>query len=177
MEHDIRTLFGKEDFEKKELPRSHQKDFIKKLKNASIKKEKKRNYFSYKVASVLMIIIFGASLYFTLNLQEGETNPPLILVKIENIEKEYIANINKEWDRFLKIAKDTILIKRYEKKLYQYHLNYKKLNLEFQQNPNNSVVLEALIANLQRRFTLIKDIQKHIKALNQKNTSNETIYM
>ncbi|WP_435414040.1 hypothetical protein [Polaribacter aestuariivivens] len=175
MEHNIKKMFENEDFEKKELPQSHREEFLNKLKKSSTQKNKKNNYFIYKIASILMV--FGVLFYLTIHIDESKEKPASILVQIENIEKVYVEEIDKEWESFVKITNDAVLINKYEEKLRQSSLDYKNLTHDLQKNPNNIMVLESLIENLQRRLELLKGIQEHIKELNQKNTSNETIYI
>ena len=139
----------------------------------AINKSKNR----FKIAlSVVAIIVFTTVLLFPKN-DDSEVNKTLIQIEVAKFEKEYLKNINKEWQQFLAISNDSILIKKYEVKLKGFDTDYKKITKNLEKNPNNINVLEALINNLQRRLELIKNIKEHIKELNQKNTSNETIYI
>ena len=98
-------------------------------------------------------------------------------IQFEGIENEYLININKEWNAFIEVANDTILIRKYKEKLKDSNTDYKKITTQLKELPNNINVLESLIDNLQRRLQLIRDIKEHINELNQKKTSNETIYI
>jgi len=174
MERDIRDLFSKDDVFEKEIPKNHREDFIEKLGKQQPKKYKKRSYKYLKiVASVLLIISCVFFYKNTIALPEKSA----VEIQMQAIEKDYLINIDKEWSSFKEIAKDTILIKKYEEKLKEYDADYQKITKHLKEYPNNINVLQSLIDNLQRRLQLIKDIKEHIKELNQKNTSNETIYI
>ena len=174
MKHDIRYLFDKEKLIKKELPNSHRKDFINKLQNTTKEKTSKKKFYFLKVASVLILMIVGVSIYFTFSKNEPSNS---ILAQVDKIEKEYIVNINKEWNQFIEITDDTKLVNKYQNKLNQLKSDYKKITRNLQENPDDVFVLESLISNLQQRLELIKNIKEHINELNQNKKSNETIYI
>lgn len=174
MERDIRDLFSKDDFVYTEIPKNHRKDFIEKLGKHQPKKDKKRKYKTLKiVASFLLLMTCG---YFYKNTISSPEKSSLE-IKMESIEKDYLISIDKEWNRFMEVAKDSILIKKYEVKLKESNTDYQKITKQFTAFPNDINVLQSLIDNLQRRLQLVKDIKEHINELNQKNTSNETIYL
>ena len=174
MKHDIRNLFDKEKLIKKELPNSHREDFINKLKNTAKEKASEKKFSYYKVVSVLILMIVGVSIYFTFSKNEKSNS---ILAQVDKIEKEYIVNINKEWNQFIEITDDTKLVNKYQNKLNQLKSDYKKITRNLQENPDDVFVLESLISNLQQRLELIKNIKEHINELNQNKKSNETIYI
>jgi Lhr-like helicase len=174
MERDIRGLFDKNEEQKKGLPKNHREDFIKKLGEHQPKKESKRSYKFLKIVASFLLIITCVYMYKNII---ATTVKSAFEIQVEAIEKEYLSNIDKEWNSFIEVANDTILIKKYEVKLKESDVDYKKITKQLKENPNNINVLESLINNLQRRLQLIKDIKDHIKELNQKNTSNETIYL
>ncbi|WP_298882729.1 hypothetical protein [uncultured Polaribacter sp.] len=174
MKHDIRDLFDKEKLIKKELPNSHRKEFINKLQNTAKEKTSKKKFYFLKVASVLILMIVGVSIYFTFSKNEKSNS---ILAQVDKIEKEYIVNINKEWNQFIEITDDTKLVNKYQNKLNQLKSDYKKITRNLQENPDDVFVLESLISNLQQRLELIKNIKEHINELNQNKKSNETIYI
>jgi len=174
MKHDIRNLFDKKKLIKKELPNSHRNDFINKLQNTAKDKTSKKKFSFYKIASVLILMIVGVSIYFTFYKNENSNS---ILTQVDKIEKEYIVNINKEWNQFIKITDDIALVKRYKNKLSQLKSDYTEITINLKENPDNVFVLELLISNLQQRLELIKNIKEHIKELNQNKKSNETIYL
>lgn len=177
MEHDIRNLFKKDEISEVEIPPFHKEEFIKKLNSSKQNNKKYQFKNNYKVSiSVAVIIVFMMVLLFPKN-DTSEENKTLIQTQIATFEKEYLTNINNEWQQFVAISNDSILIKKYEIKLKDFDTYYKKITENLKSNPNNINVLEALINNLQRRLELIKNIKKHIKELNQKNISNETIYI
>ena len=169
MEHDIRNLFKKDEISEVEIPPFHKEEFIKKLNSS------KQNNYNVAI-SVAVIIVFMMVLLFPKN-DTSKENKTLIQTQIATFEKEYLTNINNEWQQFVAISNDSILIKKYEIKLKDFDTDYKKITENLKSNPNNINVIEALINNLQRRLELIKNIKKHIKELNQKNISNETIYI
>jgi len=177
MEHDIRNLFDKNELPKKELPKFHREEFIEKLNQSEEKKPKRKSFLFLKIASSIALII-SLGYYYLENTSETEIIAKTqIQLQVEKVEKEYLINIDKEWKNFVEVTNDTILIKKYEEKLKEFDLDYNKISFQFKENPNNINVLESLIYNLQRRLQLIKDIKEHVKELNQKNTSNETIYL
>ena len=96
-------------------------------------------------------------------------------IQVAQIEKEYLKSIDNEWQGFVKVTNDQNLVGRYEEKLSSLGDNYKKVSGEFKKDPNNILILESLIENLQRRLQLLKNIRQHIQELNQKNKSYETI--
>ncbi len=172
MKQDIRELF-KEDVAINKLADNHRGEFLKKLKKQSSKK-RYRNIIGI-VAS--FFLLFSLSLWFFINKKEIEKKAPSLLLQVQKIEKEYLDNINKEWTKFLELTEDKKLISVYEKKLNRLSNNYRKLTNEFMNNSNNINVLEKLIANLQQRLQTLKDIQNHIKSINQKNITYETIIL
>ncbi|MGK0413189.1 MAG: peptidoglycan hydrolase CwlO-like protein [Polaribacter sp.] len=174
MEHDIRDLFSKEDFVEKEIPKNHRENFIEKLGKHQPKKDRKRNYKALKIVASFLLMITCA--YFYKNTIPSPEKSS-VEIKMESIEKDYLISIEKEWNSFMEVTKDSILIKKYEVKLKESNIDYQKITKQLTAFPNNINVLQSLIDNLQRRLQLIKDIKEHINELNQKNTSNETIYL
>lgn len=174
MEHDIRDLFSKDDIFEKEIPKNHREDFIKKLGKHQPKKDVKKNYKVLKIVASFLLMI---SCVFVYKNTIASPQKSAIEIQMQAIEKDYLCSINKEWNSFKEIARDTILIKKYEEKLKESNADYQKITKQLTVFPNNINVLQSLIDNLQRRLQLIKDIKEHINELNQKNTSNETIYI
>lgn len=174
MEQDIRALFKKND-ELKKLPENHKDEFLGKLKNSKQNTSSKPKYsFVYRIAAVLIIGLSIGYGVFKTNFNTDKVVEENILVQqIESIEKEYLANIEQEWQSFLMLTKDEKLVKRFENKLADLDAYYKDISIEFQEDTNDIIVLEALVENLQTRLNILKDIQKHIKILNQKNEQNE----
>ena len=177
MEHNIKNLFNKNEFTKKKLPDSHTKEFIKKLESISAKRKKNTVFSKIKIVAFFLLMIFGVSMYFTFSEKEEPINDNSIFAEVEKIEQEYENKIDEEWQKFLKITNDTVLINKYKQKIQTSNTDYKKLTLNFKESPTNILALENLIHNLQKRLQLLKDIQEHINELNQKNTTNETIYL
>ena len=173
MERNIRDLFKNDDESNLEIPENHRAEFLEKLtkQNSKNKGFSKRKIVSI-VASVVILVSF--SIYF---FQVNDAKKLPFQVQVAEIEKEYLSSIDKEWQKFIEVAKDSILVKKYEQKLNDFDTEYQKITKQLKQTPNNIYVLESLIENLQRRLELIKNIKEHIKELNQKQTSNETIYL
>ena len=162
MKRDIRELFKDEVEEtNKNLPINHRKEFLEKLNS---NQSKKSNNLFLKIASVLVVALTVG--FFTLEKPVVEENP--LIAQVAQVEKEYLANIETEWQNFKAIATDSILVKRYEKRLTDLDADYQEVSKAFKNDTNNILVVESLIDNLQTRLQLLKDIQEHIKILNQK---------
>ncbi|WP_225035479.1 hypothetical protein [Winogradskyella sp. SM1960] len=169
MKRDIRNLFKEED-DLKTLPENHRTEFLGKLKTQT-KKNPSHNWL--KIAAVLLIALtVGIGFY---NTTEEETKVSPIVAQIEAVEAEYLANIETEWENFIAIADDDVLVERFRKKLKDLDADYQNISMQFKNDANNVLVIEALIENLQTRLQILKDIQKHIKILNQNNEPYETI--
>ncbi|WP_296314412.1 hypothetical protein [Winogradskyella sp. UBA3174] len=170
MKRDIRDLFKEED-ELKSLPENYRKEFLEKLKKQS---KKKVTSFSWlKIAAVLLIALtVGFSLFYN-NPEEEKVSP--IIAQVEAVEAEYLKNIEVEWESFVALADDEILISRFKKKLEDLDTDYQEISVKFKNESDNLVVIEALVENLQTRLQILKNIQKHIKILNQKNEQHENI--
>lgn len=177
MKQDIRDLFKQKSLPKKKLPDFHEDDFLEKLTTFNQKKKSKVFLPILKIAAAI-VLIFSVSYYFLNSDVEIENhNQPEMLVEIQQIEKEYLKHIDDEWNSFIEIATDPTLIKKYEQKFKESDIDYKNITKKLKQYPNNINVLESLIDNLQKRLLLIRNIKEHLKELNQKNKSNETIYL
>ena len=174
MEHNIKELFKVDDFPKKEIPKNHRNDFLNKLEL----QHKKQNGFQrkniFKIAVSVVTLLFCTLYYFNTNKEISKTT---LQIQVAEIEKEYLTNIDKEWENFIEVAEDSILVSKYKIKMHDFDKDYQKITNQLEKTPNNINVLEALISNLQRRLELIKNIKEHIKELNQKNTNNETIFI
>lgn len=171
---DIRNTFSESDFPEKKLPQGHREEFLEKLQSRSAKKPRQKNSW-WKIAAALIVLV---GLGFVL-LQNNETNDfpeaDAIALELQQIEKQYLQEIKTEWEKFLKLAKDEKLIARYKEKLQQLDTDYKEISMDYNADKNNIQAVEDLIRNLQTRLSLLKDIQEHIKILNQKNEQHETI--
>ncbi|MFK8059911.1 MAG: hypothetical protein AB8B78_07455 [Polaribacter sp.] len=174
MEHDIRDLFNKNEETHIEISKNHRIEFLQKLAHQHKKKSGFQSKNIYKIGAFIAIILVCIVYYFNSNHLVDKT--PL-QIQVAEIEKEYLNNIDKEWNSFIKVANDSVLVNKYKIKMRDFDKDYQKITFELQENPNSINVLEALINNLQRRLELIKNIKEHLKELNQKNTSNETIYL
>jgi hypothetical protein len=176
MQKDIRNLFKDEDVSGKKLPESHRNEFLEQLKASKPEKEKTTNYkLVYKIA--VMLALFFAIGFVVFNQFKKEAiemvETSTIEQQMERIEQQYLANIETEWQNFLALAKDENLIKRYKKRLNNLDKDYQEISKDFKNDTNNILVIEALVENLQTRLQILKDIQDHIKILNQKNEQHE----
>lgn len=175
MEHDIRNLFNEIDNDKKQLPKHHREEFLEKLERQHQKPRQVRLLSWIKIAAIFVVGIF---LYQWFSIDEEPALQELsIQTAVKELEKEYLPAIAKEWDTFLKVSKDTLLINRYKKRLKDSKQEYKDLSDLIKEHPDDVKLLQSLINNLQNRLLIINEINNHIKQLNQKNKSNETIYL
>ncbi|SNR14046.1 hypothetical protein [Tenacibaculum jejuense] len=170
MKRDIRELFKEDEFEK-ELPENHRIEFLEKLKITSKKKKFPFKKMMGLVASVLVLV----SVYLFLPDDKIEEKDQRLLLHVQQIETEYLKNINTEWNNFLELTDDEKLIKKYDDKLKKLSESYKVILSRFNKNPNDINTLEGLISNLQKRLQALKDIQAHIKNLKEKKATHETI--
>ena len=168
MKQDIRDLF-KEDNTMKVLPENHREEFLSKLRSQP--KRKSPVFFWMGVAAVaILVIVLG----FNLNnktVPTESTSP--VLAQIEAVEAKYLKDIEKEWQSFVALANDERLVERFKVRLDELDKDYQEISSQFNQDSNNIVVIESLVENLQTRLKLLKDIQEHIKILNQNNEQNE----
>jgi septal ring factor EnvC (AmiA/AmiB activator) len=164
MKRDIRDLF-KEEGELKTLPENHSVEFLEKLQKQP--KEKSKAFFWLSIAAVAIIgLIVGFNLFYNEPLEE-DISP--MIAQIEAVEAEYLKDIEKEWENFIAIAEDEILVERFKKKLNKLDKDYQEISAQFKNYSNDIMVVESLIDNLQTRLQILKDIQEHIKILNQNN--------
>jgi hypothetical protein len=168
MKRDIRDLFREED-DLKTLPDNHRTEFLEKLKKQP---EKKATGFPWlKIAAVLLVALTVGFSVFYEKPEVVEVSP--IIAQIESVEAKYLADIETEWQSFITLAEDDMLVERFRNKLDDLSTDYKEVSKEFKNNTNNILVIEALVENLQTRLQILKDIQAHIKILNQKYGQNE----
>ncbi|QNK78847.1 hypothetical protein H7F37_07190 [Winogradskyella sp. PAMC22761] len=170
MKRDIRTLFKGED-DLKILPEHHKSEFADKLKKQS---KPKQNPYAWLSAAAILII----ALTIGFNVRDMESKPELnqvspIIAQVEAVEAAYLKDIETEWQSFLTIADDAVLVERFRKKLKDLDTDYQDISLQFKEDSNNILVIEALVVNLQTRLQILKDIQKHINILNQNNEQYE----
>ncbi|WP_179335255.1 hypothetical protein [Winogradskyella costae] len=170
MKQDIRNLFNEED-DLKTLPENHRSEFADKLKKQS--KPKPSPYAWLSAAAILII-----ALTIGFNVMEMESKPDLnqvspIIAQVEAVEAAYLKDIETEWQSFIAIADDSVLVERFRKKLKDLDEDYQAISVQFKEDSNNILVIEALVENLQTRLQILKDIQKHINILNQKNEQYE----
>lgn len=178
MKQDIRNLFKDDEASKKQLPEHHRQEFYDKLKASRPKQSSKiHTNFVFKVAAIILLFFAFSVLLFNKtdlsNEQIVEDTP--IQLQIDAIEKQYLASIDTEWEKFISVANDETLVKRYRNKLNDLDNDYQEISKQFKADTNNIQVIEALVDNLKTRLQLLKDIQEHIKLLNQKTQQYETI--
>ncbi|WP_412986049.1 hypothetical protein [Pontimicrobium sp. IMCC45349] len=173
-QQDIRDVFKDEEKQNHNmLPKHHRDEFIAKLKAQNTKKQKQFFRINYKYAAILIIgFLFGSLFFLKSELDNKET---VLELQLKQIEQEYLSQIDIEWQQFTKYTKDKRLVERYQLKLTDLDKTYKEILSEFQKDKNNILVLESLISNLKLRLQILKDIQQHIKLLNQKSEQNEII--
>ncbi|MHA7842902.1 MAG: hypothetical protein ACX93I_06250 [Winogradskyella sp.] len=167
MKQDIRDFFkDREDL--KIPPANHRNEFLDKLKTQN--KSKKRGYTWLKIVAVAIVALtVGFSIFY----EKPVENVSPMLAQVEAVEEEYLKEINAEWENFVAIANDEVLVARFKKRLDALDRDYQSISKQFKSDVNNIVVVEALVDNLQTRLQILKDIQEHIKILNQKNEQNE----
>jgi hypothetical protein len=171
MKRDIRGLFNNEDeLEAKQLPGNHRAEFLKKLHKPH--KPMQKTLGMLRLIAVLFIACFVIFNVLEMDAKKPEPST-LIIAQIETIETEYLKDIETEWQNFVAIAEDEILVERFRKKLKELDTDYQDISKQFKSDANNILVIEALVDNLQTRLRILKDIQAHIKILNQKNEHNE----
>lgn len=175
MKQDIRDLFGNDDDNRKRLPDNHRQEFYEKLKASRPKRQSKidRSYLFKVAAMVTLFIALAVALFVKTDRIKNNVVEIPIETEIQAIEKKYLASIDKEWNNFLTIAKDEVLIKRFDKKLKDLDRDYQVFSEQFQNDKSNVLVIEALVNNLQTRLKLLKDIQEHINILNQKTEQHD----
>lgn len=168
MKQDIRDLF-KEEETLQTLPNNHREEFLTKLQSQP-KRKSRVFYWMGAVAVAIVVLLLG----FNLANKTGatETTSP-VLAQIEAVEAKYLKDIEKEWQSFVALAEDERLVERFKVRLDELDKDYQEISSQFNQDSNNIAVIESLVENLQTRLKLLKDIQEHIKILNQNNEQNE----
>lgn len=167
MKQDIRDLFN-EGEDLKTLPEKHRTEFFDKLKKQP---KKKPNTFFWLSIAAVAIIAFTVGFNIFYNQPTEEVSP--MLAQIEAVEAEYLEDIEQEWENFLAITDDEVLISRFRKRLSELDKDYQEVSAQFKNDSNNILVIESLIENLKTRLQILKDIQEHIKILNQNNEQYE----
>jgi hypothetical protein len=175
MEQDIRKLFNTEDETDHQLPLIHRGEFQSKLKQAT-QKQKPSFKWAYKYAAIAILFLSLGYIFIQQDVVVPiEPEETALQLQLKEVEQQYLGHIEKEWESFKTLTDDDRLIQRYEQKLEDLNEDYQELSLQFQDDRNNILVLESLIENLKLRLQILKDIQHHIRLLNQKNEQNEII--
>lgn len=170
MEQDLRELFDTDEFPTKKLPENHAKEFAQKLQQQTPKKKKPVSFFLRIAASIVIVFTVG---YFVLNSIEDQ--PTALQKQVAEIEKTYLKQIDQQWQNFVKTVTDPQLVNYYEERLNRLKEDYDKISAQFNKEPNNILILEELITNLQQRLELLKNIQEHIQEINKETKRYETI--
>jgi len=177
MKQDIRKILEDKVVSNKKLSESHRAEFITKLKASRSTAKNSQQFIIYRVAAVIVVLITMG--YFTYNLtriQEPKVSQSQTMIaQMETIEREFLKNIDTEWQNFLMLAKDEKLVKRFEQRLDNLDKDYQEVSQQFKENSNNILIIENLVENLQTRLQLLKDIQEHITILNKQNQDYEII--
>jgi hypothetical protein len=176
MKQDIRNLFRDEDTDpvdasRKQLPDSHRQDFYEQLKASRPPRTSQLNrHYLIKVAAIITMFLALTLSLFQMgdNTSNHDVEVSSMETQIDLIEKQYLASIDQEWQRFITVANDEKLVERYKEKLDDLDADYKEISQQFKADTDNILVIESLVENLQTRLQLLKDIQEHINVLNQK---------
>lgn len=168
MKQDIRDFFKESNDELKTPPLNHRNEFLEKLKKQDTTKT--ADYRWLKIAAIaILVLTVGFSIFY----KEPKAKTSPIIAQVEAVEAKYLKEINNEWDNFIAIANDEVLVARFKKRLDMLDKDYQLIARQFKNDANNIAVVEALVENLQTRLQILKDIQDHIKILNQKNEQHE----
>ena len=167
MKQDIRNLF-KEEEDLKTLPDNHRAEFLDKLNKQKQSKNKR-----YTWIGAVAVVVVALTIGFALFTKQPTENISPFIAQVEAVEAEYLEEIKTEWQNFIALADDEVLVARFKKKLDELDADYKNISIQFRANPNNIEIVELLIDNLQTRSQILKDIQEHIKILNQNNEQYE----
>ena len=169
MKQDIRDVFKDSVASGKQLPDHHRQEFYDKLKAQESKQS--TSWFWLKIAAIFILALTVGFLVFVNDSNAAKVSP--IVAQIEAIEGEYLKDIDLEWEKFVAIADDEVLVERFRRKLEDLDLSYQEISEQFKTDSNNIMVIEDLVNNLQIRLKLVKDIQSQIKLINQKNEHYE----
>ncbi|BAO76706.1 hypothetical protein [Winogradskyella sp. PG-2] len=168
MKRDIRELFSEEK-DLKILPENHRTEFLDKLKKQL--KKKSNSFFWLRIAAVVIVALtVGFNVFYNKPVTE-EISP--MIAQIEAVESKYLEDIENEWESFVAITSDELLVARYKKRLDELDEDYQEISNQFKVDSNNILVIESLVENLKTRLQILKDIQEHIKILNQNNEQYE----
>jgi hypothetical protein len=176
MGQDIRKLFEAEQETENKLPVSHRDEFQDKLRASKLKQKQRQsfpNVFKYAAAIIFLVTLS----YFSFNklTEEPIIKESALELQLKEVEQQYLENIEKEWESFKALANDKKLVKRYEKELNELSADYQTISKQLEVDNKDILIIESLVINLQTRLQLLKDIQEHIKLLNQENGHYETI--
>ncbi|WP_347924723.1 hypothetical protein [Pontimicrobium sp. SW4] len=174
MEQDIRKLFETEVDIDKKLPASHRDEFQRKLKASKPERKQKNDIQSvFKYAAAILIFVTLGYVSFNTLTEESIIKESALELQLKEVEKEYLENIEKEWQNFKALTNDEKLVERYEKELNELNADYQIISTQFKTDSRNILIVENLVNNLQRRLQLLKDIQAHIKLINQESEQYE----
>ena len=199
MAQDIRKMFQEDrSLPSEKLEKGHQRRFEDRLENAfpkqekkSEQKEKRSNFFLFKIAAVLVVaagvgfIFFGPETFPTEE-QVVETEIPVgekeeaaevpvtkeyqlsdVSPEFKKIENYYLASLNFELAKLEVNEENKALIDSFMVQLAGLDNEYKRLNAEISKNGLDQSSVEAMIANLQLRLDLLFKLKNKIKDINQ----------
>lgn len=151
------------------LPKNHRKDFEKKLSINNTKPYTKL----YKIAALVIVLISITTLLATLKpkTSSGFEND------MTRIETELLQKIDSTRNNINLKTIDPELLEIYDSKLNELATDYRKISEALQQHPNNIMLLEQLILNLQNRLSLLKSMESQSNSSNQKYEHHETIIL
>ncbi len=159
---DLRELMKDQRGDKVRLPAYHRDDFICKLKG-----EKPSIFGSlWKIAAAILVLVAMGGGYFSLTNNEDKNESQS---QFTSIEQQYLNSIEQEYQNFRDLSSDPVLLKRYESQLDALKQEYNDLMQLIEENGREPYLTERLIDNLEKRLDLLRNIQSHIKILNEQN--------
>lgn len=167
MKQDLRKIIKSDEFSDEKLHTSaYRQEFFEKLNSEKKHNPKKKSYKYFRNIAAVLLIFLSVG-YFVIS--QNNENKNSLSTQIEDMEKEYLRNIDKEWKSFLLLTKDDNLVNKYKKRLADLNEEYLEISEHHKEDNNNILIVEAIIENLQTRLELLKDIQEHITILNTQN--------
>ncbi len=179
MPQDIRKLM--EEFKEEPLPltNKHEEKFINKLKQEFPKKNKPYKWL-YIATSIVILLGVGITFYpktdteivpqiITRDISLGNISP-----EMQKIESYYLTAINYEMASLQVTPENKALLDEYFEKISKLDIDYKRLNLELENNGINNETINALITNLQLRLQLLIQLKDQVSELQSKHNNNES---
>ena len=139
MKQDIRNLF-KEEEDLKTLPDNHRAEFLDKLNKQKQSKNKR-----YTWIGAVAVVVVALTIGFALFTKQPTENISPFIAQVEAVEAEYLEEIKTEWQNFIALADDEVLVARFKKKLDELDNDYKIISKQFKSDANNIQVVEVWI--------------------------------